>query len=794
MIVETLSFTWLFDMMWRVAVQTALVAAIVWLIVRYAKDTPASFRYGLWVLVVTKFFIPPMVHLPSQLAPWSTQQSEAVVAKQATRVGAQGLANDGVRVSAPDFEGRWRAGTDGRNQPIASRMPRPRELASLVWATGTIVMLLLLVLRIRKQGQLLAGCSEAEEKVNAFVARAASSLDMRGMARLRVSENVCVPTLIGVFRPVIILPRQVIDSCCLEQINAMLFHELAHIKRHDMIVVWLYELARVLFFFHPAIWLAGRGLAVERELACDELVLASQNITRQDYAAGYISALKIAASVTRTPVSLAMAEPFEMEKRRLQMILRQDTPKTTLRWLAAMAGIAVICLPTFAGISQEEPDTAFGYIDRVAKARKEAESTITSGKGDMLTDVGFAAGPANRFRHTKADAVVAFRGNKFARLVRNDEHGWRRATSYDGASLRDTTYWWKKAKIWDSTTVPTGTIQAQSVKDLFDIAGQTYPNLTRKPFSAKAIEGRIVGRERINGNECVIVERYAFPERGGFPYVDTLRLWIDPARGYVVPRWELWSEGGIYQARTLLLRVQADLRLHGTIWAPVSYSREKYALDTKTKHKYLKSRVLVKYAPDFALNVPVTESDLDLPQLHAKTPMLNTVPKAALPSPDGSSPEPTKSVVGSEAIPKATPMAAQMPCEGRITTPFGYRVHPITKTRSLHTGIDIAAPNGTPIRAAADGSVMKSGWSSAYGNTIIIDHGQGVTTLYAHCSKLAQAEGQAVRRGDIIGYVGATGYAEGPRCHFEIRMNGIPVNPMDHINRNKSAVHTSPAG
>ncbi len=120
------------------------------------------------------------------------------------------------------------------------------------------------------------------------------------------------------------------------------------------------------------------------------------------------------------------------------------------------------------------------------------------------------------------------------------------------------------------------------------------------------------------------------------------------------------------------------------------------------------------------------------------------------------------------------------PVEGRITSGFGMRVHPIFKVRKMHTGIDISAPAGTPIRAADGGVVVEAGYIRGYGYTVIIDHGGGVATLYAHCSALLVQEGQEVQRGQVIARVGSTGYSTGPHLHFEIRINGEPVNPAGY--------------
>ena len=119
-----------------------------------------------------------------------------------------------------------------------------------------------------------------------------------------------------------------------------------------------------------------------------------------------------------------------------------------------------------------------------------------------------------------------------------------------------------------------------------------------------------------------------------------------------------------------------------------------------------------------------------------------------------------------------------LPVRGPITSRFGYRVHPITGVYSLHRGVDISCPSGTPVQAAADGEVILAGWMGAYGYAVVIDHGGGVSTLYGHNSKLLVGVGQQVKSGQVIARSGSTGWSTGPHVHFEKRVNGKPVSPM----------------
>lgn len=121
------------------------------------------------------------------------------------------------------------------------------------------------------------------------------------------------------------------------------------------------------------------------------------------------------------------------------------------------------------------------------------------------------------------------------------------------------------------------------------------------------------------------------------------------------------------------------------------------------------------------------------------------------------------------------------PVPGAVTSPFGYRIHPIFGTRKLHTGWDLSSGGGEPIVAAADGVVVSAGTRGGYGNATVVDHGGSLATLYAHQSSMAVSAGQQVEQGQVIGYVGCTGYCTGAHLHFEVRVNGAPVDPSGYV-------------
>jgi murein DD-endopeptidase MepM/ murein hydrolase activator NlpD len=140
-------------------------------------------------------------------------------------------------------------------------------------------------------------------------------------------------------------------------------------------------------------------------------------------------------------------------------------------------------------------------------------------------------------------------------------------------------------------------------------------------------------------------------------------------------------------------------------------------------------------------------------------------------------------LLAKSAIASATP--SLVPISGWISSPYGWRRHPIQGTFRLHAGIDIAAEPGTPVRAPASGMVIFSGFREGYGKCVVIDHGYGIRTLFAHLLKIFVNTGIRIKRGDIISQVGSTGMSTGPHLHYEVRKNGVPVNPVSFFSQTR---------
>ncbi len=134
-----------------------------------------------------------------------------------------------------------------------------------------------------------------------------------------------------------------------------------------------------------------------------------------------------------------------------------------------------------------------------------------------------------------------------------------------------------------------------------------------------------------------------------------------------------------------------------------------------------------------------------------------------------------------DSVLSGTAVPVLWPVTGRLTSSFGERMDPFNGEGAFHAGLDIATSYGTPVRAPADGVIVKAGPASGYGREMIIDHGGGVTTIYGHMSGFAVIAGQLVRQGQVIGYVGSAGRSTGPHLHYEVRIHNMPVNPHKYL-------------
>ena len=160
------------------------------------------------------------------------------------------------------------------------------------------------------------------------------------------------------------------------------------------------------------------------------------------------------------------------------------------------------------------------------------------------------------------------------------------------------------------------------------------------------------------------------------------------------------------------------------------------------------------------------------------TPSASVSSNVTSPAATSAAPDPADTLNAANMAVSANINSMIWPVSGKVTSDFGLRIHPIIGTLLMHYGLDIAANYGDDVRAALGGTVKESGPSDAYGNYVILSHGNGLETLYAHNSKLLVKAGDTVKKGDVISQVGSSGESTGPHCHFEVRINGVCIDPL----------------
>ncbi len=286
------------------------------------------------------------------------------------------------------------------------------------------------------------------------------------------------------------------------------------------------------------------------------------------------------------------------------------------------------------------------------------------------------------------------------------------------------------------------------------------------------LETKLVKQQAVLGDRLI----YMF-EAGDITYLEVL-LGAQDFQDFLT-RMDLVNSI-VNQDKTLISSVQDDKKTLDVKVADLDNQRK--SLEESRRSQKEKAAQLKNSKEEKDQYVKQLESDAstyeqELNELEATSRELASQISQAQQSTDYSAPKPdgTAYVVGTGVY--------GWPCPGHgdITSEYGMRLHPVLGYYKLHTGVDIGAPEGASIVAADSGTVISAGWQGGYGNCVIIDHGSGMSTLYAHQSEILVSEGQSVRQGETIGLVGSTGYSTGAHLHFEVRVNGDPVDPMGYL-------------
>jgi murein DD-endopeptidase MepM/ murein hydrolase activator NlpD/beta-lactamase regulating signal transducer with metallopeptidase domain len=648
------------------------------LVLAFLRRTSASVRHLVLGIALTALLALPAAQtavpmldlplLPTDLFAFGPEPGEASEAQGAAFAGA-GLSS-GSEIAGQGGSGASEPTAAGGGAQAALRLISPPPhwtfWVAALWAAGALAVAARLALSYGASLRILLRAGSADEGLMRLAQRLAAEIGLRRPVRVAVCEAVSVPVAIGFRRPMVILPGG-IESWPSGAIRSALLHEMAHVKRGDILTRLVIQAACVLYWFNPLVWLAARRLMVESEKAADDAVLNSQT-KPSDYACHLLeiaSALREGARPAFAHVGMARRNNF---KERVMSILdsRADrrAPGNRLRAVAVVAAaLAVVPLAAIQPWFETRSETAVGEVNlHQDESGAWVKLHVIAPKGEVRQGDPILIELLSS--QPLASAEGEFMGQRFRFAM---ESGRLLALAAAG---RETTAGEHELKV----EIPLDENQGKTLKRKVAI---TVGDFRETAFDFGEKYGRVFSDEKIHADQYTVT--YLAGESGE-------KRWSLP---FVKP-----MDGSVSFAFGALVKDTGS---------------------GKTFHV-----------------------------------------------------EPGTTVVkdtGSGKMVHVTPDTAVIKETGSGKT-------------FVHNGVDLRAPEGTPVKASNAGKVVFAGDNGPYGICAILDHGGGVFTLYAHMSELEVTKGQMVEKGEMIGLVGSTGTSTAPHLHWSLIINGVYCDPM----------------
>lgn len=342
---------WL-EAVWKVSWQSGILIVVIFLITRIFRQrlTP-TVRHLLWTLVIAKFFITPFFVSVPVTIPIKTKPAPAPIFQEIMPI-ALPAETQAISQPSPTI-------TEVKTAPVPfPETPKPKVTLRLsfllfsLWISGVIVFLLGITIHSFRLCRQLSSAEPLENKdILEMVNHGAKELKIRP-PKLKTSEKFASPLVCGIFRPVLIIPRQILAKFQPKELEPIILHELAHIKRRDILINWLQILAQTFYFFNPLIWYVNRQIRLEREQACDDWALQTNKGERKDYADALLNVIELGFKSKNFALSImGISEPFTLMSRRLKMIMdtgRKISTKISLKVLLSLVVVGLVIMPAYA--------------------------------------------------------------------------------------------------------------------------------------------------------------------------------------------------------------------------------------------------------------------------------------------------------------------------------------------------------------------------------------------------------------------------------------------------------------
>lgn len=599
---------------------------------------------------------------------------------------------------------------------------------SLIWLLGLFLICsynCVVIIRFKGKVKKLKKTSTCEMKIIAEKCR--KEMNIRKSIPVYLDDYFKSPCILGALSPCIFLPESIYKELNYSELRYILLHEMAHYKRKDLFFNLITTLAVIIHWFNPLLWTVLKNIRNDREIACDTYVL---EIIREDevipYGMTIINTAKLFVNKYRKMYLVSFFEMNSLLERRIQMIeaFKKGTARTTIMSILLCVIIGGVTLTN----AVESKKISDGDELKAAEIINIEEQETSD---DIKNDEEF-----NSYQELLKDKII----------VIDPGHGGN-----------DTGAIYAKNNEPPIKEKELNLIIALLLKDMLEESGINV-RLTRNEDVEMSLKDRMELAEDLNASLFVSIHFEGNP---------------NPAAKGTFTRYNSSKDHTVYG----VTGKKAAKLLHNEVIKELDMEDAGMSTMYKLKYNNLKMPA-VSIASAFLTNESDREKlmsegfELEVAKaLHNG--IINVINEMIK----------VEALKKNEYIVKEMKKAFEWPVPENyhIVSPFGERIHPILNKNIVHTGIDIMAPEGEDIIASEEGKIVFANELGGYGKTIIIDHGKGLMTMYGEASELIVSVGDKVNRGQKIAEVGSTGDVEGSHLHFEVRVYGESVDPMDYI-------------
>ncbi len=713
-----------------------IVFFIVWFFTVLLKKKSLRWHYALWFLVLLRLMLPP--DLSFSLSGRNLLLQSPIYEKINNMFN---YFTSSPFTNGPEFEPEFMTFEHESQNEFPKSIKYVNEVNStsdflytilfMTWILGFFIFLTIYIKKLYRYHLIIKRAQIIRNvKLQKIMEDWRRFFRVKRLVLIRCSDEYLSPFTTGILRPVIYLPKKMLDLKNKDHLESIIGHEMSHIKRWDNLWMKLQSLVQITYFFNPIVWFVNSRINLSRECICDQMVLSKKNITAVTYGKGIMAVLNMNLIGAN---EINVLPGFGSQRKKIIYRINNLTGEKSMGKFQSkiIFGVLILLglflLPMAETVVEKETLNANNslHAEELQHEGKTKQDAFTTAKV-IKNDDGFSVVTVNLNEKVKQDTFttvkVIKKGNSFSVVpVNPDEVEITKTIVFKNLSF--------------VLPIKYGRVTASFGK-------------MKNPFTKKIVHHNGIDIAAPKGTEI-----YAAADGKIIAAVKDEEKKKGPGKHILIQHAE-GCETFYSHLDEVLVKEGQDVKV-GEVIGKVG----KTGMSTGT-HLHFEIRY---------------NSEAQDPKNYLDFGKLKKINKTK-----------TKINQSKTEIREAgkTKFASPMKV-GRITSKFGPKIDPFTDQRNQHKGIDIAAPKGTPVYATADGKVVSSvneyTKNNGAGRNIVIDHKDDYQTFYAHLDTTIAIEGKEIKTGQIIGHVGSTGRANGDHLHFELRLNCEPVDPQKHV-------------